>query len=253
MASDTTEEEQVEAIKNWFEQNGTSLIVGIVVSLAAVFGYQSWQKTELAETEKASSLYMGLTEAIVAGPLDTLSSQQISTGKFIAAELKADFPASTYAHFAALHLAKLAVEEGDLDAAASELDWIGENNPERPVGLIVNLRLAKIKAAQEDYDAALGLLNVEDVGAHASSYQEQRGDIYLAMGKPDQAHEAYKLAMEGIVEGQNKPVLQMKLEDLIDPQNATVMNKGAANESMASDAIEANMSESDAQTKDGAG
>jgi len=31
------------------------------------------------------------------------------------------------------------------------------------------------------------------------------------------------------------------------------MNKGAANESMASDAIEANMSESDAQTKDGAG
>jgi hypothetical protein len=73
------------------------------------------------------------------------------------------------------------------------------------------------------------------------------------MGKPDQAHEAYKLAMEGIVEGQNKPVLQMKLEDLIDPQNATVMNKGAANESMASDAIEANMSESDAQTKDGAG
>jgi hypothetical protein len=45
----------------------------------------------------------------------------------------------------------------------------------------------------------------------------------------------------------------MKLEDLIDPQNATVMNKGAANESMASDAIEANMSESDAQTKDGAG
>jgi hypothetical protein len=73
------------------------------------------------------------------------------------------------------------------------------------------------------------------------------------MGKPDKAHEAYKLAMEGIVEGQNKPVLQMKLEDLIDPQNATVMNKGAANESMASDATETDMSASDAQTKDGAG
>lgn len=253
MATDTTEEEQVEAIKNWFEQNGTSLVIGIVVSLAAVFGYQSWQKTELAETEKASALYTGLSEAIVAGPLDTLTSQQISTGKFIAAELKADFPTSTYAHFAALHLAKLAVEDGDLETAATELEWIGTNKPERPVELIVNLRLAKIKAAQEDYEAALALLNAEDAGAHASSYHEQRGDIYLAMGQPEQAREAYELAMDGIVEGQSKPVLQMKFEDLIDPQNATVMNEGAANEPTASDAAEANMSESDAQMKDGAG
>jgi len=252
VATDTTEEEQIEAIKNWFDQNGTSLIVGIVVSLAAVFGYQGWQKSELAESENASALYQDLTEAIVAGPLDTLSSQQISTGKFLAAELKADFPESTYAHFAALHLAKLAVEDGDLDAAAAELEWIGANKPERPIELIVNLRLAKVKTAQKEYDAALALLNVEKAGAHVSSYQEQRGDIYLAMDKPEQAREAYKLAMDSIVEGQNKPVLQMKFEDLIDPKTTTVMVEDAADKMMSPDAVK-DMSESDAQMKDGAG
>ena len=242
MATDTTEEEQVEAIKAWFDQNGTSLIVGIVVSLAAVFGYQSWEKTELADTEKASALYSDLSTAIVAGPLDTLSSQQISTGKFLAEELKADHPGSTYAHFAALHLAKLAVEANDLDTAAKELDWLLANKPEHAIELIANLRLAKVKTALEEYDAALALLDVKNAGAHVSSYQEQRGDIYLAMEKPEQAREAYKMAMDTIVEGQSKPVLQMKFEDLIDPQSTAAV-----------DSVSSEMSESEAQMKDGAG
>lgn len=273
MATESTEEEQVEAIKSWFEQNGTSLIVGIVVSLAAVFGYQSWQESELASTENASSLYSDLTEAIVAGPLDTLSSEQISTGKFLAEQLKTEHPDSAYAHFAALHLAKLAVEADDLETAGKELEWIKSNSPERPVELIANLRLAIIKTAQKEYDAALALLDVDEAGAHVSSYQEQRGDIFLAMNKHEQAREAYKLAMDTIVEGQVKPVLQMKFEDLIDPQStaardsaasmsssesmpsneSTDMKDDAQLEDMADKVMEQGMSEVDAKMKDGAG
>jgi len=224
VATESTEEEQIEAIKTWFDQNGVSLIVGIVVALVAVFGYQGWKKSKTAEAEVASALYSDLTEAIVAGPLDTLSSEQISTGKFIAEELKTDHPGSTYAHFAALHLAKLAVEAGDLETAEKELEWIKENNPERSVELIVNLRLAKVKTALKQYDAALALLKLDKIGAHVSSYQEQRGDIYLAMGKTEEARKAYRLALDSVVEGQTKPILQMKLEDLVDPQSAMAIN-----------------------------
>lgn len=267
MATESTEEEQVEAIKSWFDQNGTSLVVGIVVSLAVVFGYQSWQESELASTENASSLYSDLTEAIVAGPLDTLSSEQISTGKFLAEQLKTAHSDSAYAHFAALHLAKLAVEADDLDTAGKELEWIKSNSPDRPVELIVNLRLAKIKASLKEYDAALALLEVDEVGAHVSSYQEQRGDIFLAMGKSEQARQAYKLAIDSIVEGQSKPVLQMKFEDLIDPQstaalesaesmsssNKMEMKDDAQLEDMTDKVMEQGMSDVDTKMKDGAG
>jgi predicted negative regulator of RcsB-dependent stress response len=241
VASESTEEEQVEAIKSWFDQNGTSLVVGIVVSLVAVFGYQGWQESELASTENASSLYSDLTEAIVVGPLEPLTSEQISTGKFLAAQLKTEYPDSSYAHFAALHLAKLAVEADDLETAGKELEWIRANNPARPIELIANLRLAKVMTAQKQYDAALALLDIGKVGAHVSSYQEQRGDIFLAMGKSEQAREAYKLAMDTMLEDQNKPVLQMKFEDLIDPQSTAA--RGSAE----------SLSEADAKMKDGAG
>ena len=224
MATESTEEEQIEAIKSWFDQNGTSLIVGIVVPLAAVFGYQSWQQSEVAEAEAASKLYTDLTEAIVAGPLDNLSEGQISTGKFLATQLKTEYPGSTYAHFAALHLAKLAVEADDLETAAKELEWIAANKPERSIELIANLRLAKVKTALKEYDAALALLKTDKAGGHVSSYQEQRGDIFLAQGNVKAAREAYKIALDTIVGGQNKPILQMKFEDLIDPNSTAAVD-----------------------------
>ena len=49
MVTDRTEEEQVEALKKWWDDNGTQLLVGIVVVLAGVFGYRTWESnTQLA-------------------------------------------------------------------------------------------------------------------------------------------------------------------------------------------------------------
>ena len=37
-----TEEEQVEAIKTWWKANGTSVIVGVVLGVAVIFGVRYW-------------------------------------------------------------------------------------------------------------------------------------------------------------------------------------------------------------------
>jgi len=36
----STEDEQVEAIKKWWKENGTSLIVGVVLGLSVLFGWR---------------------------------------------------------------------------------------------------------------------------------------------------------------------------------------------------------------------
>ena len=42
MAELRTEEEQLEAIKRWWKENGTSLIAGVAIAAAGVFGWNAW-------------------------------------------------------------------------------------------------------------------------------------------------------------------------------------------------------------------
>jgi predicted negative regulator of RcsB-dependent stress response len=218
LVTDKTEEEQVEAVKRWFTDNGTSLVVGIVLSLGAVFGYQSWETSVREKGEAASELYENLTVAVSTNPMDDLKPEARATADFIANQLKTEYASSTYAHFAAMHLAKLGVESGDLAAAAAELQWVLDHKPEDSLASLVHLRLAQVKLALGEHDAALALLDPLQAGGYGSSYAEARGDVLYAMGEPEQAREAYQQAVNNLPAGTNKPMLNMKLEDLVAPQ-----------------------------------
>jgi predicted negative regulator of RcsB-dependent stress response len=75
--------------------------------------------------------------------------------------------------------------------------------------------LSRVLSAQEKYEEALAVLDVKlDLAAHKSSWDEARGDIYFAMERPDDAREAYQLAVQSVSPDRAKPYLEMKLEDL---------------------------------------
>ena len=52
-----TEEEQVEAMKKWWNENGKSLIITVVVVLAGYFGWNSYQENQRVQGEAAASIY----------------------------------------------------------------------------------------------------------------------------------------------------------------------------------------------------
>jgi predicted negative regulator of RcsB-dependent stress response len=216
--NDRTEEEQVDALKKWFAKNGISLVVAIVLGVGGSFGYKTWEASVREGGEKASALFENLTSAVSVGPLDELSDEDKSTAKYIARELKADYADSTYAHFAAMHLARIAVEDDDLDKAATELQWVLDQNVDLGLAALVRLRLAQVKLAQGEFEDGLVLVDATKAGAHGSAFAETRGDIFYAMEQFDNAREAYQMAVNTQVEGSAKPMLQMKLDDLVPPQ-----------------------------------
>ena len=230
MVTDKTEEEQVEAIKNWFAKNGTSLVAAIVLALGSVFGYQAWEKSVRDQGEKASGMYENLTAAVSVGPFETLSDESRSTAVFIANQLKAEYPDSTYAHFAAMQLAKLEVEAGALDSAATELQWVLDQKVDDSLAVLVRLRLAQVKLGQGEYEAALALLDQSNIDGYASAYAELRGDVYYAMDRLDDARQAYQAAVALLKEGTTKPMLSMKLEDLVLPEVAIPADTAATEE-----------------------
>jgi len=229
VVDDRTEEEQVEVLKKWFGENGVSLLVSIVLVLAVVFGYRTWETQTREAGEAASAMYENLQMAVMVSPLETLSEEDLSTGRFLADQLKSDYGSSTYAHFAALQMAKIAVEKGELEEASEQLQWALDNGVDEKIAIITNLRLAKVKLGLKEYEAALTQLDFVKPGAHESSYEEVKGDIFYASDRMDEAREAYQRAVN--LQGDaKKPFTQMKLDDLIAPSTVVAEDAVADDE-----------------------
>lgn len=209
-----TEEEQVEALKKWWQENGRSTIAAIIVALGVGFGWQGWKNHQQTETEAASNSYQQLLRSLDEAQTTDDAAPAISQG----AQIKADYSGTTYAQFAALHLARLAVEKGNLRTAEAELRWALERaDSGSDVAHVAGLRLARVLASSDKPDEALAILQRSDVGAYKGSYASARGDVLLSLGRSEEAKEAYSeaLALGAQLAGQNDLILlQQKLQSL---------------------------------------
>jgi predicted negative regulator of RcsB-dependent stress response len=201
----TSEQEQVEALKKWWKENGRSIIAGVVIGLGAVFGWRAWMEHKLTEAEQASLLF----QQVLAAAQSTEAQAAASRAEM----LIADFDNTVYADFAALELARLALERGDTAAAESHLRWVLENSGDAGLQQIARLRLARVLASTGNLDQAWELARVEkEVASFAGEYAELRGDIALARGDDASARDFYQKALE---KGAGDPgLIRMKMADL---------------------------------------
>jgi predicted negative regulator of RcsB-dependent stress response len=77
----------------------------------------------------------------------------------LAAQLKDEYGGSSYARFGAMLEARIAVEAGDLAAAESALRWaLSAGDTRSDIGQLIQLRLARVLAAQGKEPEALAIL-----------------------------------------------------------------------------------------------
>jgi len=221
-----SEEEQIEALKRWWDENGRSTIVAVIVALALGFGWQGWQKYRDDQAVDASNRYQSL--------LQSLSTSDEAAAEDTASGLKLDYAGSIYAQFAALHLARMHVIKGELPAAETELRWVlAHAEPGSETAQIAQLRLARVLAASGDFKQALGVLDAADPGSFSAAYQMARGDILLMQEDREGAKEAYSTAlMEASSSGEqvNISLLREKLKSLSPQPPRPVTAEAAADE-----------------------
>ncbi|MGC8120492.1 YfgM family protein [Marinobacter sp. VGCF2001] len=211
MAELRTEEEQVQAIKDWWKNNGSSLLIGIGAALAIVFGWQAWQNHEAQQRAEAANQFASLLNAF-----SSADEESANTVGFVAETLREEHGDSAYAIYGNLVLARQQmVESQDPAAAVDSLQWALDKAVAHPaLELVIRNRLARAQFAAGELDAALATLNdAKDAEAFAAIFSELKGDVLLAKGDRDGAREAYLAAREQSRQGRNG-VLELKLSDL---------------------------------------
>ena len=220
MALDTTEEEQLETLKRWWADNGTSLLAGVVVVLAALFGYRQWDASQQSTAGQASDLYQQIAQLAVANVSTLVTDDDMLAAQAAYSQLKDQFASSIYTRYAALALATFHAEKNELDAAAAELQWILDNpslglmqEADAELFVIARQRLARIRLAQGDAQGALDLVRAADAGNFVAGHAEIEGDALLVLGDAEGAKAAYQRALDATTDG-NPAVLRLKLQDL---------------------------------------
>jgi len=206
-----TEEEQVEALKNWWKENGKSLILTIAVSIGGVLSWNAYQDYQVQQSEVASAYFQRLLNSASAGELSKKNAASIRHNSDL---LKTEFSTSTYAQLAALMVARVEVQAGNLAAAGSELEWVVAQQGDAEIVALANVRLAKVLAAQGQHEQALALL-VDGDDAWSAARLETKGDILVTQGELDAARAAYTQASAlAKASGANNPLLGLKLDNL---------------------------------------
>lgn len=205
MTTYATEEEQVQAIKRWFKENGTFAVIVLVLFFGALIGGNYWMENSASQRQNASLEYSQLQEDLQQGRHDAV----LQRGD----HLINNFSDTPYAVLSAFAIAKLKAEAGDMLAARARLQWVLDNSKQQEFIHMARIRMAAVMLAEGNGEGALTLLAVTDNSEYLPLYEELKGDVYVSLSQYEQARSAYQKALQANEQADNS-MLQMKLDDL---------------------------------------
>lgn len=192
------EHEQEQRVRAWLRRNGLSIFGGVVVGLAAIYGWQTWQASRLAGSAADYMRYQSVVSDIASSDLDRAATQL--------AELEADSK-GIYPELAALALAKAQVDAGKPEDALVSLRNIQADGAFK---LLVNQRIARLLIETgKPADAVKVLGDADDVLS-----LEVRADALLADAQVAPAAQLYAQALQATAaDAPQRRLLEIKLSD----------------------------------------
>ena len=188
MALDHEEQEQLAALKGWWDEHG-NLVVMVVLAIAiAAAGWRGWAWYQSKQSRQASALYEMLTRAVEAGDAKTMRDAS--------GALAVDYPRTLYASMGALVSARYYFDHHDPKGAKAQLDWVLEHSHSDDLKDLARLRLAAVLLDDKAYDDALKQLDAPHGEAYAAQYAALKGDVLVAKHESKQAKAAYELALD---------------------------------------------------------
>lgn len=197
-----SEEQQVEAIKDWWKENGKAVILGAVIGLGGLFGWRYYQDSVVDGQEAASVAYNSA--------IQSLQTQGVAAADQVQSFIDSNSERE-YAVLAAMQLAQAQVAEANYAEALKQLEWAKANTKDAAIAPVLAIRAVRVKAEMGDIDGALADLEAAKAEGWEGRMAELKGDLLLRNGDSEGAYTAYTEAQQAADASQT---LQLKLDDL---------------------------------------
>lgn len=200
-----TEEQKIDALRQFWKNNGRFITTLLVVTALCVAGFRYYRHQQLVNREQASDLYATMVVAH--------QQQDIAMVMHRGHTLHENYKkVSPYPELASLLMSKAALDDNKAQDAIGYLEQLLQDYPKSPMMHIARTRLARLKQAQGDTEGALQLLD-NPTNGYTALYQEVKGDILLQSQRIDEAKAAYQVALDAIPP-EFKSYLELKLQDI---------------------------------------
>ena len=182
------EQEQVEAFKAWWKDNGTWVLLVLTLALGGFAATKGWHAYKDKQASEAATLFGELNKQ-----LNSNDPKRINDA---AAAVIDKYGSSAYAPRAALLAAQVNIQSKDVTHAKSQLQWVIDHAGEAALKDVARLKLASLLLDEKSYAEALALLDAPHPEAFNGLYADLKGDVLSAQGKTEEARAAYQQAFE---------------------------------------------------------
>jgi|TARA_Y100000588_G_scaffold72795_2_gene75232 predicted negative regulator of RcsB-dependent stress response len=200
-----SDEEQVDRIKQWWSENGMTIVVSLFGAIIGVVGWNWYESRSEERSAAAFNVYAEYLEQ------RKLSGSQDSALK----NLDEEYEGSAYHTFTLFFRAKDAVDSDDFEGALRYLNLAVDTTNDGSLKDIALLRLSKIQMQMEAFESALQSLSMMRGGGYKAVVAELTGDIYYSQGKIELAKEAYQAGLDGLSDSDAAGLLRLKHSSLV--------------------------------------
>lgn len=184
----TTETEQLQALKKWWDQNAKWVIGGLVIAALVVGGWRLWGYWQGKRAAEAAGLYAAVIQAEGQG---NNAAVDAAAKKVLHA-----YPDTAYGALAGLALAKSQFAQQHLSDAIDTLKGVIKHSPDAGLAIIARIRIARIQLQRGNAKEALDMLKGYENGAFEATVQSLRGDAFMQLGRTEAARNAFQQGLK---------------------------------------------------------
>jgi len=204
MAYSIEEEQEINQLKDWWKENGKTIIVAFILGVGGMFGWRYWQAHQAEQIAQASAQY----DALIYSAQQDEQAKKANIEQFVQANSK-----TAYAVFALLDEAKKAAEKQDFAAAEANLNQALTQSQDEVLTSIVALRLSAVQFQLGQLDNALTTLNQVKGESFNARKAILTGDIQVAKGDKVAAKNSFEQAQQSGSQLEQQ-MAKMKLNNL---------------------------------------
>lgn len=211
MSKYETDEEQITAVKDWWNKNSTSLLSTLLIVALGWSGWTYYQNDKRVKSETASTIFNVMEVSLDQNKFGDIAREGMKLIK--------EQPDSPYSAGASLLLAKYHLQQNKTEQAMKDLQWVIDHSVDASLALVAKFRMVNVLVDLKKNDQANDVLNAIQSEKLLPAEQANLAYLKATMALKSKQVDAAIMLFKQVVENKKSAtnlirLSQLQLDDL---------------------------------------